>query len=155
MLKHHNDANLGSIAEFCTAFYHVPGHEGVCLDSCDCLIGRKNVKIKQPKTAVALVKFERKNGEYFLRTYTNCYSNKQHAEEHFKSDVEANIHDFGELKKVTMYITMQPCHKSVSDTGGTKENWSCCDTLIDLVKKDEERCRLKDVEIVIKPTHLS
>ena len=44
-----------------------------------------------------------------------------------------------------MYITMQPCHKSVRGTQGTKENWSCCRILV----------QLKGVEIVIKPTHLS
>ena len=49
-----------------------------------------------------------------------------------------------------MYITMLPCHFSVRGTQGTKENWSCCKILIQL--KEEE---LKDVEIVIKPTHIS
>ena len=54
------------------------------------------------------------------------------------------------LETVTMYITMQPCHKSVSGTGGTKENWRCCETLIDLAAN-----QVKGVEIEIKPTYLS
>ena len=145
-----NPGSIGSLGEFCGAFHHVPKRENGCLAQTSCIIGEKNNINDEPKTVVALVKFEPKEGEPFLRRYTNCYSKQKHAEEHFVHDVKANICSFGELENVTMYITLQPCHKSVSDTKGTKENWSCCDILIKL--KEEE---LKGVKIVIKPTHLS
>ena len=148
-----NPGSIGSLAEFCGAFYHVPMTQSGCLDERNCIIGQRQAQEKypQPRTAVALVKFQRRNGRHFLKRYTNCYSNKTHAEEYFVNDVKANIcSSFGELKEVTMYITMQPCHKSVSDTKGTKKDWSCCDILIDLAKNE-----LKGVKIVIKPTHLS
>ena len=145
-----NPGSIGSLGEFCGAFYHVPKRENGCLAQRSCIIGKEGNTDDEPKTAVALVKFKPKKGKLFLRRYTNCYSKQKHAEEHFVHDVKANICSFGELEKVTMYITMQPCHKSVSDTKGTKENWSCCDILIKL--KEEE---LKGVKIVIKPTHLS
>ena len=145
-----NPGSIGSLGEFCGAFYHVPKRENGCLAQRSCIIGKEGNTDDEPKTAVALVKFKPKKGKLFLRRYTNCYSKQKHAEEHFVHDVKAKICSFGELEKVTMYITMQPCHKSVSDTKGTKENWSCCDILIKL--KEEE---LKGVKIVIKPTHLS
>ena len=145
-----NPGSIGSLGEFCGACYHVPKNKSGCLAQTSCIIGKEENINAEPKTVVALVKFEPKEGEPFLRRYTNCYSKQKHAEEHFVHDVKANICSFGELEKVTMYITMQPCHKSVSDTKGTKENWSCCDILIKL--KEEE---LKGVKIVIKPTHLS
>ena len=142
--------SMGSPAQFCGAFYHLPKTQSGCLDKTNCIIGKEGKINAEPKTAVALANFEPKKGEPFLRRYTNCYSKQKHAKEHFVHDVKANICSFGELKKVTMYITMQPCHKSTSDTQGTKENWSCCNILIDLAKNE-----LKGVEIVIKPTHLS
>ena len=145
----HNNVNLGSVAEFCAAFYHVPKKESGCLDSKNCHIAKKGTS-GEPKSAVALVKFQLKNDNYFLRRYTNCYTKKEHAEEHFIKDAAANICSFHQLEAVTMYITMQPCHRSVSGTGGTKENWSCCEALIDLAAG-----QLEDVKIVIKPTHLS
>ena len=151
-----NPGSIGSPGEFCGAFYHVPqrGTLGrVCLDpeNCNIATGEDATEFSQPKTAVALVKFLQKDDAHFLKRYTNCYSNKTHAEEYFVNDVKANIcSSFGELKEVTMYITMQPCHFSVSDTQGTKENWSCCNILFDLAKNE-----LKGVKIVIKPTHLS
>ena len=151
-----NPGSIGSPGEFCGAFYHVPQSRTLnrfCLDpeNCNIATGKDAKEDSQPKTAVALVKFLLKDDTHFLKRYTNCYSNKTHAEEYFVNDVKANIcSSFGELKEVTMYITMQPCHKSVSDTKGTKKDWSCCDILIDLAKNE-----LKGVKIVIKPTHLS
>ena len=145
----HNNVNLGSIAEFCAAFYHVPKKGSGCLDPRNCHIGKQGISA-EPKSAVALVKFQLKNDKHFLRRYTNCYTKKEHAEEHFIKDAVVNICSFDQLEAVTMYITMQPCHKSVSDTQGTKEGWSCCKALIDLAAG-----QLKGVKIVIKPTHLS
>ena len=112
-----------------------------------------------PKTVAAVVKFEKTeaNGYSFARRYTNCYANKRHAEEYFKLDVENN-EDLRDnitkknINKITMYITFQPCHKSV-DTRGTSPDYSCCDILESLM--EEERNGLfKDVEIIIKPTHI-
>ena len=144
-----NRGSIGSLFEFCGAFYHVPGSENGCLDTTNCIIGKRGKKA-QPLTAVALVKFKLRNDRQVYKRYTNCSSNRTHAEEYFVNDVKANIcSSFRELEEVTMYITMQPCHKSV-DTEGTKEDWSCCDILIDLAKNE-----LKGVKIVIKPTHIS
>ena len=150
-----NSGSIGSLGEFCGAFYHVSEGKSACLDKENCIIGRRQSQQEnnpQPLTAVALVKFQPTNGQPFLRRYTNCRSNKTHAEEYFVNDVKANIcSSFIGLKEVTMYITMQPCHKSTRpDTQGTKDDWSCCNILIDLAKNE-----LKGVEIVIKPTHLS
>ena len=145
-----NRGSIGSLFEFCGAFYHIPGSKNGCLDNTNCIIGKRGINA-QPLTAVALVKFKLRNDRQVYKRYTNCYSNKTHAEEYFVNDVKANIcSSFRELEEVTMYITMQPCHFSASDTKGTKEDWSCCDILIDLAKNE-----LKGVEIVIKPTHLS
>ena len=149
------DGSIGSLTEFCGAFYHVPQSptlRRVCLDKskCSIAIGPKAKELSQPKTAVALVKFLLEDGTHFLKRYTSCRSNKTHAEEYFVNDVQTNNCSFIGLEKVTMYITMQPCHKSTRPgTQGTKDDWSCCDILIDLAKNE-----LKDVKIVIKPTHL-
>ena len=108
-----NSGSIGSLAEFCGAFYHV---QRGCLDERNCIIGQRQGQENnpQPRTAVALVKFQRRNRTHFLKRYTSCRSNKTHAEEYFVNDVKANIcSSFGELEKVTMYITMQPCHLSV------------------------------------------
>ena len=149
------DGSIGSVTEFCGAFYHVPKRgnvDRVCLDPNNCSIanGPKATESSQPKTVVALVKFLLKDGTYFLKRYTNCYSNETHAEEYFVNDVKTNNCSCTGLKEVTMYITMQPCHFSVRDTQGTKKDWSCCDILIQLKERE-----LKDVKLVIKPTHLS
>ena len=159
----------GSIGQFCAAFYHVPQGPGVqydCLtDQCKIHedINKKDGRHTEtsnlwtpPKTVVAVVKFEetKANGCSFARRYTNCYEGKRHAEEYFKLDVEKLISDStgNNIKKITMYITFQPCHKSVN-TGGTLPNYSCCDILESLMEEDSNGL-FKGVEIIIKPTHI-
>ena len=51
-----------------------------------------------------------------------------------------------------MYITFQPCHKSV-DTGGISPNYSCCDILESLME-EERNMLFEDVEIIIKSTNI-
>ena len=176
LFTHHNihskSENFhGSIEQFCAAFYHVPQGTDV---QYDCLTDIHKCRIDEeinekdgghtdtsnrwtpPKTVVAVVKFEETeaNGYSFARRYTNCYARKRHTEEYFKLDVEKLRSDItrNNIKKITIYITFQPCHKSVN-TRGTLPNYSCCDILESLVK--EERNRLfEDVEIIIKPTHI-
>ena len=154
---------LRSIDKFCAAFYHTP----VCVvskspgracrsamrcleqSSCQICTGKKP-EYSQPKTAVALVKFESKEGKILsVRRYTNCYEQTKHAEDFFEDD----MNDWSKLpglKKITMYITMQPCHKSTTgDTGGTRFDHSCCDTMIKIANQHSS------TNILIKPTHLS
>ena len=170
--KHIKSENFhGSIEQFCAAFYHVPQGTDVqydCLtDIHECKIHKEiNEKAEghgnprnqwtPPKTVVALVKFEETtaNGCSFARRYTNCYEGQRHAEQYFKLDVKELISDStrNNIKKITMYITFQPCHKSVN-TGGTLPNYSCCDILESLMKEDSNGL-FNDVEIIIKSTHI-
>ena len=161
-----DEAILGYPYQFCAAFYHThewgfgnKKREHQCLDEERCIISRRALdegfKV-QPKTVVAIVKFENNEGVKYEAKYTNCVSAQKHAEDFFKDDVEK-----GELKKkidenpkgtITMYLTLPPCNKSVSIKGtkGTSPNKSCCDTLKNMYNKT-----LKDkIELhIIKVTH--
>ena len=114
----------------------------------------------QPKTAVAVVKFENnKNKVVYEAKYTNCVSEQKHAEDFFKDDVEE-----GELKKkiketeknpkntITMYLTLPPCNESVSIEGteGTPADKSCCDTLKKMYNNTLKKNKIK---LHIKVTH--
>ena len=73
--------SMGSAAEFCGAFYHVPRRrtiQRVCLDEerCSITTGKNATEYSQPKTAVDLVKFKLRQGDCFHRRYTNCFSKK-------------------------------------------------------------------------------
>ena len=155
---------LGSPAEFCGAFYHTPelplsnGYNMVCLDPSNCPI--KGDPESQPKTAVALVKYEI-DRNVLLKRYTNCSRKennvfiKTHAEEFFKYDITRTegplSHQSSDnaTSKITMYITMQPCHLSTLSTRGTSPTQSCCNILNELMEKLPE-----GITICIKPTHL-
>ena len=157
---------LGSLGEFCGAFYHTPKvppnvsngynmvlvpRNMVCLDPSNCPI-RGDPK-SEPKTAVALVKYEI-DEKKFLKRYTNCHEKKVHAEEYFKCDITDDgrlSHQISEntTGKITMYITMQPCHLSTLSTRGTSPTQSCCNILNELMEKLPE-----GITICIKPTHL-
>ncbi len=157
---------LGSLGEFCGAFYHTPKvppnvsngynmvlvpRNMVCLDPSNCPI-RGDPK-SEPKTAVALVKYEI-DGKKFLKRYTNCHEKKVHAEEYFKCDITDDgrlSHQISEntTSEITMYITMQPCHLSTLSTRGTSPTQSCCNILNELMEKLPQ-----GIKICIKPTHL-
>ena len=158
---------LRSIDKFCAAFYHTPLYVDSndpgrtypsamrCLEQSSCKIYTgtrrgQNPKYSRPKTAVALVKFESEKGKILsVRRYTNCYEQEKHAEDFFKDDMN-NWSKLHGLKKITLYITMQPCHKSTTGgTRGTRFKHSCCNTMIKLAKKHSS------TNILIKPTHLS
>ena len=142
---------LGSIGEFCAAFYHVPGKNNIrdkcCLDEHNCKVGHT-----LPKSVVALVKYEIVVGKNIIVRYSNHYIWKatKHAEEFFSDDLKnttASSSVSGKtLKKITMYITSQPCHFSTTNT----PKKSCCDVLLKLL----DRPRRKGVKIFIKPTHI-
>ena len=160
---------LGYPYQFCAAFYHTHRwgvgngvREHQCLDERRCIISKRalhEVFKVQPKTVAAVVKFEnRKKKVVYQAKYTNCVSQKKHAEDFFKEDVEK-----GELKNeidkypngtITMYLTLQPCNKSTSIKGteGTPPNKSCCDTLKTVSKKilTKKKTRLR-----IKVTHVN
>ncbi len=151
---------LGSPAEFCGAFYHTPEvpHTTlnmVCLDPSNCQI--KGEPESQPKTAVALVKYEidGNGGNVFLKRYTNCYEKQAHAEEHFKYDImEGPLKQSRQISEsasceITMYITMQPCNFSTKHTQGTPDEYSCCTFLREIMEELP-----KHIKICIKPTHL-
>ena len=149
---------LGSPGEFCGAFYHTPkvpgsnGYNMVCLDPSNCQI--KGDPESQPKTAVALVKYEI-DGNVFLKRYTNCYERQAHAEEHFKYDImEGPLKQSRQISErasdeITMYITMQPCNFSTKHTQGTPDEYSCCTFLHEIMEELPKR-----IKICIKPTHL-
>ena len=156
---------LGYPYQFCAAFFHthewqvgdkVRKHQ--CLDETRCIISKRAVHEGsfrvQPKTVVAVVKFENNEKEVVYEAkYTNCLFEQMHAEDFFKEDVEK-----GELKTkiaenpngiITMYLTLPPCNESVSTKGteGTPANKSCCDTLVN--KKET----LREIRLHIKVTH--
>ena len=149
---------LGSIGEFCGAFYHVPGARYCCLDENHCQVG-KMVKQKEkrfpewipPKTVAALVKYEIDDGSDMSVCYSNHYilDATKHAEEFFSDDIEKRKKSISDskrtLRKITMYITFQPCHLSTIN----KYEKSCCNVLLNLLEDP-----LKNVEICIKPTHI-
>ncbi len=154
-------AILGSLGEFCGAFYHTPEVpypnklNMVCLDRRNCLITQdsQGTNRSQPKTAVALVKYEI-DGNVFLKRYTNCHEKNVHAEEYFKCDITDGgrlSHQISEntTSEITMYITMQPCHLSTLSTRGTSPTQSCCNILNELMEKLPQ-----GIKICIKPTHL-
>ena len=144
--------NLGSIGEFCAAFYHVPstnGNHQHCLDQQNCKVGQEDTL---PKSVVALAKYEIDDGSHISVRYSNHRRNntRKHAEEFFSDDIKnitSRISVSGmTLRKITMYITFQPCHRSTLHTPGK----SCCDVLLRLLGHR----RLSGVEICIKPTHI-
>ncbi len=151
---------LGSIGEFCGAFYHRPEDlrkSMVCLDPNTCIVSKRSIdernKKVNPKTAVALVKYEIEEIPMYWKRYTNCFEHKVHAEEFFKNDIiqqiEKELLNRTAKGLITMYITMQPCNLSTSDTRGTLENYSCCKFLKEVI----ERLPVC-IKIHIKPTHL-
>ncbi|CAB4038728.1 predicted protein [Paramuricea clavata] len=109
-----NNKNLGSRAQLCAAFYHV--YNSPCLDD-NCIVEN------QPRKVVALVKFEdaREDLVYQAR-YTNCYVNKNHAENFFDCDIRHGV------------LT-------------AKTNQSCCDILkriyYDILQPKRIRLRIK------------
>ncbi|XP_028414587.1 uncharacterized protein LOC114537682 [Dendronephthya gigantea] len=158
---------LGSKAQFCAAFYHV--HEWgerkhSCLHKRKCIIAKRARKGRnydwsfQPKHVVAVVKFEdSKESTLYEARYTNCDPKKMHAEDFFKKDVTE-----GDLKKVitdneggkiTMYLTLQPCNRSVSlaGTDNTRADKTCCDTLLKIYI---ENLLGRNICLCIKVTHL-
>lgn len=92
---------LGSKAQFCGAFYHAHRwntREHDCLDENLCEIaGRtwdehnspRNWE-RQPRTVVAVVKFQDSNGDVkYEARYSNCPKTQQHAEDFFDRDVRS------------------------------------------------------------------
>ena len=157
---------LGYEYQFCAAFFHTHEwwvgnreREHQCLDERRCIISKRAVHERsfrvQPKTVVAVVKFENEKQVVYEAKYTNCLFEQMHAEDFFKEDVEKE-----ELKTkisenpngiITMYLTLPPCNESVSIEGteGTSANKSCCNTLKNMYDKT-----LKDkIELHIKVTH--
>ncbi|XP_048578341.1 uncharacterized protein LOC125560604 [Nematostella vectensis] len=153
---------LGTIGQFCEAMYHVKSNYNLndqersvkdgCLGSEQCSLGR----YEYPKTAVALVMFQKKNASSkewetkSVRRYTNCYDDGKHAEDFFLSDIIKNPLEDGEWR-LTMYITMQPCNKSTGKTRGTPDDHSCCKTILEAKDELNRNCK---VELIIKPAHL-
>ena len=146
------NGKLGSIGEFCAAFYHVPGTKNYpkcCLDEDNCKFGREDIL---PRSVVALVKYEIEDGNGMIVRYSNHYIPNpdvtKHAEEFFSDDINDPKNEVlrssisrKKLKKITMYITLQPCHRS---TNRGPEN-SCCDVLLEL-----KNAQLKNVEMSIR-----
>ena len=150
------NGKLGSIGKFCAAFYHVPStknYSKCCLDEGNCKFGRED---SLPRSVVALVKYEIEDGNGMIVRYSNHYIRDpdvtKHAEEFFSDDINDPENEAlrssisrKKLKKITMYITLQPCH--LSTNRGPKK--SCCGVLLKL--KDSQ---LKNVEMCIKCTHI-
>ena len=115
----------------------------------------------QPKTVVAVVKFESPNGRILYEArYTNCGTHKRHAEDFFKEDIEDKNGIFRELVEknpngnITMYLTLQPCNKSTSTKGTEKTdaNQSCCNVLKE-VFSETLRKGDRDISLCVKVTH--
>ena len=93
----------------------------------------------QARTVVAVVKFEKLDGNILYEArYTNCGEKQKHAEDFFQEDIEKG--KLGEKVKanpngtITLYLTYQPCNKS-TQTENTKSNQSCCDVLETIVRE--------------------
>ena len=143
---------LGSIGKFCAAFYHVPSKNDnpqYCLDDHNCKVGQEDTL---PRSVVALVKYEIDDGNDIIVRYSNHYMQNatKHAEEFFSDDIK-NLTSSSSvsrktLKKITMYVTFQPCHFSAKYT----HDKNCCGVLLELL----DHPRLNGVKICIKPTHI-
>jgi hypothetical protein len=145
--RHVGERILGNKGQFCAAFYHVhrwrwPDRPYSCLDRDNCIIGKRITEggaSVQPKTVVAVVKFEVNGESKYEARYSNCYPSRNHAEDFFVCDArhgalrnilnEYNVGDKQGGKSITMYLTYQPCNKSITRTQGTPPDQSCCDIL--------------------------
>jgi polyhydroxyalkanoate synthesis regulator phasin len=96
----------------------------------------------QAKTVVAVVKFEKLDGNILYEArYTNCGEKQKHAEDFFQEDIENGR--LGEKVKanpngtITLYLTYQPCNKSTSIKGiaNTLADKTCCKTLTTIVNE--------------------
>ena len=172
--EHKNQPILGSSAQFCAAFYHVHSwnkHGHFCLDENDCIIAqrKKNEKREwniQPLHVVAVAKFEDKNGKILYEArYSNCTPKlpklpkppNKHAEDFFKEDIEDSNGVLNQLVQdnpngtITLYITYQPCHKSIYSNSGDP-NKSCCDILEGIVTQIL-RAHDRKIDLCVKATH--
>ena len=112
----------------------------------------------QPKTVVALAKFEVDEEIKYEARYTNCCDEKEHAEDLFDRDLRhgelskeiSNATERNRTKSITLYLTYQPCNKSTGETEGTRRNQSCCDILEEVYSKVLQP---QSVSLCIKPTH--
>ena len=158
---------LGTVGQFCAAFYHVhewgDPHHYCCLDINNCLIGirtnnENNLRL-QPKQVIGVVKFEDNQGNTLYEArYSNCEPKQMHAEDFFSYDVQngvlaAKIAENNNGGTITLYLTYQPCNKSVSLVGtkGTPPNKSCCETLVQIYNII---LRPRNISLHIKATHL-
>ena len=135
---------LGTLDQFCAAFYHVPEWEYresepvelrnySCLDQKNCIIAKERKKLARPRKVVAVAKFENPSGKILYEArYTNCGKQQMHAENFFQRDIENGV--FSELVQdnpegtITLYLTTQPCNKP-RETPATDRNQSCCNIL--------------------------
>ena len=161
---------LGTLDQFCAAFYHVdkwkyPENDSVtdtqnyfCLDQKKCIIALKEDEYAQPRTVVAVAKFESQRGKILYEArYTNCDANKKHAEDFFKNDIENKDGVFRKMVvdnpegTITIYLTYQPCNKS-TQTERTDPEKSCCDTLEKIVT-EILRADGREIDLCVKATH--
>ena len=165
--RHVGERILGNKGQFCAAFYHV--HQWLprpysCLDRDHCIIGKRITEERasmQPKTVVAVVKFEVDGESKYEARYSNCYLSRNHAEDFFVCDArhgalrnilnEYNAGDGHAPKSITMYLTYQPCNKSISGTDGTRSDQSCCDILRNVYT---DILRPHDISLNKKATHV-
>ena len=160
---------LGTLDQFCAAFYHVYKWEYrennevsatqnyFCLDQKKCIIALKKNEYAQPRTVVAVAKFESQSGTILYEArYTNCDAN-QHAEDFFKNDIENTDGEFRKMVvenpegTITIYLTYQPCNKS-TETERTDPAKSCCDTLEKIVT-EILRAHGRKIDLCVKATH--
>jgi hypothetical protein len=176
----HTGTNGWSIDEFCGAFFHVPTVEknyhnictNNCLDANQCIIGQGK---EQPKYVIATAVLRKGDTELYSATYCNDVSQTptKHAEEFFDEDArELDRFNYLEhLKKeqddlvqrmagmsvepsgpleLCLYITLQPCHKSVDNT----PNKSCTEKLTNLYQYFTSNLKLNNFKFVVKPTFI-
>ena len=161
---------LGTLDQFCAAFYHVDKWEYrenncvsaaqnyFCLDQKKCIIALKKNEYAQPRTVVAVAKFESQTKKILYEArYTNCATNHKHAEDFFKNDIENTDGVFREMVvdnpegTITIYLTYQPCNKSTK-TKQTDPEKSCCDTLQKIATKTL-RADGRKIDLCVKATH--
>ena len=166
--EHKNEPILGSSGQFCSAFYHVNHwipREHFCLDENRCIIAKRKRDEQtgwniQPLQVIAVAKFEDKDGSILYEAkYSNCIQKEtnNHAEDFFKEDIEDSNGVLNQLVQdnpngtITLYITYQPCHKSIVSKN-TDPNQSCCNILEDIVTRIL-RAHGRKIDLCVKATH--
>ena len=125
-----NESLLGSISNFCAAFYHMADTPEANLRH-GCL--REGAALCRGKATVAVAVLAQQGStdwrDVYVARYKNCCSGARCAEDALFADerLAHAIRSHGDLpQSLRIWINKQPCHKSSS----TRPGWSCTEELV-------------------------